>query len=135
MPIDVHAVSFTKAHHDVTGHPHLVGGGAGTFAEDLEFPLAFGNFSVDAFDIDAGVEAKVNVLLGQFASHTADALVTNAGVVFTLRVWISITTWEAERSVVLPEEIFLFETKPCTRVIMDGCTAVAWVRSLHVRHV
>ncbi len=47
---------------EVAGHPHLVGGALGAFAEDLEFPLALRHFGVDAFVVDAGVEAEVEVL-------------------------------------------------------------------------
>ena len=50
MPVDVHAVFFAEAHQEIARHPHLVGGVLGTFAEDLEFPLALGHFGVDAFD-------------------------------------------------------------------------------------
>ncbi len=48
---------------EVAGDPHLIGGGLGALAEDLEFPLALGHFGVDAFVVDAGREAEIEVLL------------------------------------------------------------------------
>ena len=135
MPVDIDAVSFAQAHHDVARHPHLVGGGAGTFAENLEFPLALRHFSVDAFDVDAGVEAQINVLLGQFTSDAADVLVTNASVIFALRIGITAAVRETERNMPsFVEEIFLLETKPRAGIIQNRCATIARMRRLHVRH-
>ena len=52
---DVDAVLFAEAVEDVAGGPDFVGSALGAFAEDLEFPLAFGDLGVDAFVVDAGV--------------------------------------------------------------------------------
>src|SRR5204863_5821979 len=68
-------------------------------------------------------------------SDTADAFVTNAGVIFTLRIGKAVTAGEAERSVVFPKEIFLFKTEPGAGVVKNRRARVAWVRSLHVGHV
>src|SRR6516162_7304490 len=135
MPVDIDAVRLAQAHHDVARNPHLVGGGAGTFTEDLEFPLALGNFRVDALDVDASVEAQINVLLGQFTSGATDALETNASVIFALRIRIASAAGETERSIVLPEEIFLLEAKPRAGIVQNRCATIARMGGLHVGHV
>ncbi len=53
------------------GDPHLVGGFLGAYAEDLEFPLAFGDLGVDALVVNAGIEAEVQVLINDFSGYAA----------------------------------------------------------------
>ncbi len=67
MELDVDAVLLGEAQHQVAGHPHLVGGLLGALAEDLEFPLALRHLGVDAFVVDAGGEAEVEMLLDDLA--------------------------------------------------------------------
>ncbi len=110
--LDIDAVLFGQPQQQVAGHPHLVGGLLGALAEDLEFPLAFGDFRVDAFVVDAGREAKVEVLFHDLAGNIADIRVADAGVVRPLRRRIAARR-EAERTAVLVEEIFLLEAEPC----------------------
>src|SRR6185369_17790653 len=83
VPLDIDAIAFAQAHHDIARHPHLVGRGFGAFAEDLEFPLALRHFGVDAFVIDAGGEAEVEMLLDHLARDRADITVADARIIRT----------------------------------------------------
>ena len=98
--------------------------------EDLEFPLALGHLGVDAFEVDAGVEADVDVLLDDLAGDVADVLVADAGVVRTLRTGIAVLR-EAQRPAVLVQEVLLLEADPQAFVVVrDGGAEVRRVRAL-----
>jgi hypothetical protein len=71
MILYVDAIFFRQALQDVAGDPHFVSGFLGAFTEDLELPLAFGNFGVDALMIDARIETDVEVLLDNPARATS----------------------------------------------------------------
>ena len=58
VPFDVEAVVFAEAKKEEARHPDIVSGFLGAFSKDLEFPLAFGDLGVDAFVVDACVEAE-----------------------------------------------------------------------------
>ena len=137
LPLDVDRVFFAETSHDVAGGPHLVGGGLGAFAEDLEFPLAFGDFGVDAFDIDTGIQADVDVGFDDLTSDVTDILEANTRVVRTL--WGRIAgDGEAQWTTVFVEEIFLFETEPGARIIQNRRAGIGrvWgaIRHQHFRH-
>ncbi len=134
MPHDIHFVIFAQAHEDVTGHPHLVGSGLGAFAKDLEFPLAFRHFGVDAFVVDAGVEAEVQVCIYNLAGDGADVFVADTGVILALRRWESATLRKAEWRSVFVEEIFLLVAKPRAGVVENGCARIARMRRLAIGH-
>ncbi len=119
VELDVDAVLLGEAQHQVAGHPHLVSGLLGALAEDLEFPLALRDFRVDAFMVDAGREAEVEMLFDDLAGDVADVGVADAGVVRTLRRRIT-RRREAERTAVLVEEVFLLEAEPGAAVVEDG---------------
>ena len=96
-------------------------------AEDLEFPLALGHFGVDAFVVDAGVEAEVEVLFDDGAGDAAHVLVADAAVVGALRAGVAVLR-EAERTAVLVEEVLLLEAEPDIRIVRSGGAHVGGVR-------
>src|ERR1700753_1000939 len=118
MPFDIDAVALAQAHHQIARHPHLVGSRLGALAEDLEFPLALRHFGIDAFVVDTGREAKVEMLFAHLAGNAADILEADAGVVRSLRSRIPFGR-EAERTAVLVEEIFLLEAEPRALIVED----------------
>ena len=127
MPFDVDSVLLGQAQQQVAGDPHFVGGASGALAEDLEFPLALGDFRVDAFVVDAGEQAEVEMLFDDLAGNVADVVVADAGVIGTLRSGIAICR-EAERTAVLVEEVFLLEAEPRAGIVEDGRAGVGHVR-------
>ena len=111
MPLDGVAILLADPLEQVAGHPDLVTGLLGTLGEDLKFPLAGCDLGVDAFDIQPGFEAGIQMLLdagppmGVFGAHRA--------IVGTLGRREA-SRRKARRVVVLraPEEVFLFEAEP-----------------------
>ncbi len=61
VQLHIDFVLLAEAHHQVARGPHVVGGLGGALGEDLELPLAFRDFGVDAFVIDAGGETELQV--------------------------------------------------------------------------
>ena len=73
------------------------------------------------------------MFLDNFAGDAADGIVTDTGVIKTLRIRIAFAR-EAERLAVFVEEIFLFETEPSAGVVENGRAAVARMRRLAIGH-
>src|ERR1700676_1247978 len=61
MQYNIHFVYLTKTHQQIPSGPGVISGFGRPFGEDLEFPLAFSNFSVDALMIDTSGKAEVPV--------------------------------------------------------------------------
>jgi len=61
VQLNIHLVLLTETHHQIAGGPGVIGGFGRAFGEDLEFPLTFSDFSVDAFVIDASGKTEVPV--------------------------------------------------------------------------
>ena len=123
MPLNVYFELFAEAQQKEAGYPDIISSFLGAFGEALEFPLTFGHLGVDAFVVDASVEAEVEVSVGDFASDPADVGKANTAVVFALRSWVS-TFGEAERHTLLHEKVFLFKSKPSSFIVRNGSTTV-----------
>jgi hypothetical protein len=132
VELDVDAIRLGQARQQIAGHPHFVGGLFRALAENLEFPLALRHFGVDAFVVDAGGEAKVEMLVDHLAGNVADILVADAGVIGALRRRIA-ARGKAERAAVLIEEVFLFETEPGAGIVENGGAHVRRMRRLAIR--
>ncbi len=127
MEVDVDAVTLAKAQHQVARDPELVGCPLRALAEDLELPLALGDLGVDALDVDACLDAEVDVGIDDLARDLADVLVADACVVLALRGGEAFAR-EAERHAVAVEEVLLLEAEPGARVVRDRRAAVRRMR-------
>src|ERR1700687_1593843 len=124
----IHCVFLTETHHQIASGPGVIRGFGGAFGEDLEFPLPFCDFRVDAFMIDARGMTELQMFVDDLAGQAAHVFVAYAAVVRALGSCRMAVFGEAERASVFKEEVFLFETNPQVRVILDGSAHVRRMR-------
>ena len=120
-------VLLAQALQEVTGDPHFIGGLLGALAEDLEFPLALGDFGVDAFVIDAGIDTEIEMLIDNFTGDVADVFVANAGVIRALGGGIAFS--RGSRGDVHPcRGSIPARNRTRSRVIQDGRAGIGGMR-------
>ena len=68
----IYSVFLAQALQYIASNPDLVTSIVGSFSKDLEFPLALGDFAVDAFVVDACIKTKVEVFFNYGASDVTD---------------------------------------------------------------
>ena len=129
MPVYRHIIFFSSSFNQVPGQPDFVTCTLGTFGENLKFPLARRNLSVDTFNVQAGFEAHIEVLFDNFP--TVGVLAANGTVVRSL--WCRETFLRESQRLVcvdIHQEVFLLKAKPEVVVIFfDSGAAVGDVRS------
>src|SRR5260370_8641845 len=124
---NIHFVFLTETHHQIASGPGVIGGFGRALGKDLEFPLAFSDFSVDALMVDASGETELQVLFDDLTGHAAHVFVANAAVVWALRTRVTFLR-EAQRTPVFIEEVLLLKTNPQVRVVLDGSACVGGMR-------
>jgi hypothetical protein len=77
--------------------------------------------------VDAGSQAELKVLFNDVAGDVAHVLVAHAAIVRELRNRRITVLREAQWPAVAIEEVFLFETNPQVRVVLDGGAVVRGV--------
>src|SRR5665213_2978398 len=112
VQLHIDFVFLAQAHHQVASGPQIVSGLSGTLCEDLELPLAFRDFRVDAFMVDAGRETGLQVFFHDFTRQAAYVFIVVTAVVWALGSGRVAIFREAEGASTLIEKIFLLETKP-----------------------
>ena len=128
MVLDVVAVTLGEAIKHVASHPEFVAGLLGALGENLEFPLAAGDFLVDTFEVQPGLKAEIGVL---FNKRTAVGVLPAYRTVVE-PLWAGITAngeTEWQLRVNVHDEVFLLVAEPeIVVIIVDGRTTVAGVR-------
>src|SRR3954463_9019188 len=127
MEIHVDPIALAEAKHQVPRDPELVGCAPRALAEDLELPLALCDLGVHAFDLDAGLDAEVDVLVDDLPRDVANVLEADARVVLALRRGKALLR-EPERRAVPVQEVLLLEAEPRVGIVCDRGPAVRRMR-------
>jgi len=64
----IHLVLLAESVHKIASDPDIVRGLCRALGEDLELPLTLGDFRIDAFVVDPGVETEIQVLVDDLAT-------------------------------------------------------------------
>ena len=124
MPVDPVTVLFADALEEVACNPYLIASFLCALGKDLEFPLASCDFSIDAFNIEAGCKALFEMLFNHVAAKRIAC--THGAIVLTLWIWVAIG-WETKGlvGIRIVEEVFLLEAEPeIVVVVINQRTAV-----------
>ena len=129
VPFEVDSVFLAKPKEEIAGYPHVVGAFFGAFRKELEFGLRFGDFEVDAFVVDAGLQAKGKVCVDNFPGVFAYVFVADAAVVFALRRRESAgLAGPMQGASSFKQEVLLLQAKPCFGIVQNGGSHVAKMR-------
>lgn len=80
MQYNIHFIFLAEANHQIASGPGVVSGFGGAFGEDLEFPLPFSDFSVDAFVIDTSGQTEFQMFFDDSPGQAAHIFVANPAV-------------------------------------------------------
>ena len=84
MEVDIDSVLLAETEEEEAGHPDIIRGLLGALAEDLELPLALGDFGIDPLVSDPGMDAEPEVLFGDLAPESSGILEAHPAIVFAL---------------------------------------------------
>ena len=128
VPIYGQIVVFGNALKQIAGNPGLVASTLGALGKHLKLPLTNHHFSIDSFDIDAGLKAHVEMFVDDRAANGLAG--ADRAIVWALRSRET-SSREADRQVDLriPDGVFLLEPEPeVIIVVINQRTTVRLVR-------
>ena len=127
VPININPILLAEAQEKKSCNPDIVSSLFRSFTKDLELPLSLRYFGINAFVIDACMQALPEMLFSDLSAESGHVLEANSAVIFALRLRISFR-WKADGNSVLCEEIFLLKSEPSSLIIKDCSSGVRWVR-------
>ena len=122
------AVTLANALEQVSRNPHFVAGSGCALGENLVLPLAHHHLSVDALDVDAGIETDLQMFVDDLSADCVGS--TDGSIEWALRPGETVLR-EAEREigVRVPQDIFLLEAEPeIIIVVVNGGATVGFMR-------